>query len=804
MSYPDFRIAPPTIERLAGDAKLQIGHPAECASWVWSPQKIDAEVAFVEFTLEFDWADDDRPLTIHVTADQRYQLYLDGRDVAFGPDRSDVLHWSVSTLSIPVSSGRHTLKALVWVLPLAEDPTPSPDELKPLGEFAVIAPMAQMSYRGGFLLCAAELVDAELINTGKAPWKCRDISDAVSLRRVSNLSYHDIGPSFTIDLDKWFLQSELVPAAVIRGPMENQVTGVVRQGWALDGAYLPEQKRIHVACGKIRATRAPSSEAWQDAGGVERAGWQALLCDAKSLVIPAESSIEVLWDFEEYLCGYPYFEAEGGDATISIEWAESLYHCEGGQELNANCGKGNRSEVSGKCWLGFGDVYQLPKATTGVISPLIWWRSGRYLRIRMKTGSQSVALKRLQVVSTGYPFELSSQWESSDIEWDAVMTLMTKGLEVAGHETWTDCPYYEQMMYVGDTRLHGLSNFTSYRDDRLTRRAIELFDMSRIGSAGQLISERYPCHLRQESSTYAMIWVWMVHDFLMWRDDFDFVRERLVGMRSFLETMFQLLTNEGVLGAVPGWPFIDWDPGWNAGCGPGVREGDSSILSLHLVLTLQAAAQIEAAVGDPLMQQRYLQKAEELMDGIVRVYWDSKRNLLLDSRLSAKTSEHAQILALLTGWLSEEHEAACLDALLNADLDARCTIYFSHYLLEVLGRYGLHEVYFEKLAFWRALLGQGFVSLPEAPEPSRSDCHGWGAHPMFHSYATVAGVRPAAPGFAKIKVQPMPGPLKHFKAEVVHPQGLVVVSGQRQDSKMLIEVSAPAGIEVELDETYCG
>ncbi|WP_269542237.1 alpha-L-rhamnosidase C-terminal domain-containing protein [Cerasicoccus fimbriatus] len=802
MSHPDFRFTIPPIKRLAGDANLQIGHPADQSSWVWASGKTGRETAFIEFSLEFDWAHD-RPLEFHVTADQRFQLYLDGKDVAFGPDRSDVAHWPVSSLSIPVEPGRHVLKVLVWTLPLASDPTPSPDELNPLGKPLAIAPMAQMSYRGGFLLCAAELEDFALLNTGEANWLCRDVTPAVSMKRVEGLSYHDIGPSFTVDLDAWASDQEPKPAVVIRSPLQNQKTGVLRDGWVLDATYLPEQKRERLSGGKIRAVRGASDDAWQEGGDDATADWQGLLCDAKSVVVPANSEVDVLWDFEEYRCGYPYFEGQGGDASIDIEWAESLYHREEGKAFNAHCMKGNRSEIAGKFWLGFGDVFTLPKSVGSVVSPLLWWRSGRYIRLRIKTGSEPLTLTRLEVVTTGYPYQIDAKWDSSDAEWNDVMQLMATGLEAAAHETWTDCPYYEQMMYVGDTRLHGLSNYACYEDDRLTRRAIELFDWSRLGSVGELISERYPCHLRQESCTYAMMWVWMVHDFLMWRDDFDFVRARLIGIRSFLETMFPLITNEGVLGPIPGWPFVDWDRGWDTGCGPGVREGDSSILSLHLVLTLKAAAEIEAAVGEPLMQQRYLEKAKELMDATIRVYWDSDRNLLLDSRMSSATSEHAHALALLTELLSEDHEAACLEALLNADFDAHCTIYFSHYLLEVLARYGQSEAYFEKLKFWRGLPAQGFVSLPEAPEPSRSDCHGWGAHPMFHSYASVAGVRPGAPGFAKIRVQPMPGPLENFRAEMPHPCGEIVVTGQRREGRMVVEVSAPAGVEVDLDETYC-
>jgi len=798
---PDFRFTVPPLTRLAGDANLLPGHPAEQACWVWAPQRKPLEKAFLEFSLEFDWADGNRPLEIHVTADQRFQLYLDGQDVAFGPDRSDLGHWAVSSLSIPLSAGKHQLTALVMTLPLADDPTPSPDEINPEGKALPIAPMAQTSFRGGFLLCAAEPGDAELLNTGQAPWVYREMTDAVEISRTENLNYHDIGPAYHVDVAKWNGATDTQPAVVFRNPLRRQTTGVLRQGWVLDRTCLPEQQRVELSGGKIRAARNVTEEPWKEDG--EHVGWQGLLCNAKPVTLPPYGAMEVLWDFEEYRCGYPVLELSGGECTIEFEWAESLYELPEEKKLTASCLKKHRGEIDGKHWLGFGDTFQFPASKETLAAPTLWWRSGRYARLRIKTGDTPVTLSKLAVLTTHYPFAIDARWESSDAEWDAVMPLMARGLEMAAHETWVDCPYYEQMMYVGDTRLHGLSNFACYQDDRLTRRAVELFDWSRVNGFGEMVAERYPCHLRQECCTYAMIWVWMVHDFMMWRDDLDFVRDCLPGVRRLLESFFPLITEEGVLGKLPGWPFVDWDRTYKTGCPPGAREGDCSLLSLHFVHTLQYAAELEAAVGEPLMQKRYLDKAEEMMDATLRLYWDSERNLLLDTRMADATSEHAQALALLTGLLGEEHEAACLEALLNADFDAHCTIYFSHYLLEAFARYGQSDAYFAKLKFWRELPGQGFVSLPEAPEPSRSDCHGWGAHPMFHSYASVAGVRPAAPGFAKIKVKPMPGPLEHFRAEMPHPGGVIVVNGQRVDGKMKIDVSAPSGVDVELDETFC-
>ena len=72
---------------------------------------------------------------------------------------------------------------------------------------------------------------------------------------------------------------------------------------------------------------------------------------------------------------------------------------------------------------------------------------------------------------------------------------------------------------------------------------------------------------------------------------------------------------------------------------------------------------------------------------------------------------------------------------------------------------------------WFTLKPLGLRTVLEQPEPSRSDCHAWGSHPMYHAIASVAGIRPAAPGFASVLIEPLPGPLRRLRCEVPHPSG---------------------------------
>ena len=510
-------------------------HSANKAAWIWAaPLRHPRETRFLRFELGFDVAAA-CSLRFHVTADQRFQLSLDGESLAYGPDRSGVGHWAVSTYEVSLDAGQHAFSVLAWCI---EDLALA----QPALERPPVPPMAQASWRGGFLLHAEGEWAAQL-DTGVAPWTVQDLTGAVGLERKGGLAHHDIGPSFMIAMYAWERPCAEAAPVVVQPPLDEGVHGVIRPGWTLlQGSDLPEQLRSDFTGGSIRALRSswddgPFQSSELSSPGVQE--WNALLA-GNELELAAGTATTLIWDFEQYVCGYPRLEWSGGQgARLEVEWAESLYHSSGGAPVTANAHKGQRDAIAGKVWLGFGDVF-VASGSPDAVSPGIWWRSGRFIRLRVRVGEEPLRLRRLAVLTTCYPSRRSCTWASSDPGWDSLHPLLHDGLEACAHETWVDCPYYEQMMYVGDTALHALSNYTCYRDSRLTRRAIELFDRSREHSRWGFPAERYPSGWRQESPTFALIWVWMLRDFALWQDDPDFLRLRLPGMRQLLESFLGL------------------------------------------------------------------------------------------------------------------------------------------------------------------------------------------------------------------------------------------------------------------------
>jgi hypothetical protein len=79
----------------------------------------------------------------------------------------------------------------------------------------------------------------------------------------------------------------------------------------------------------------------------------------------------------------------------------------------------------------------------------------------------------------------------------------------------------------------------------------------------------------------------------------------------------------------------------------------------------------------------------------------------------------------------------------------------------------------------------------------RSDCHPWGAHPLYHIVATLAGLRPAARGFSAVELAPLVNiPLRRLALTVPHPRGELVLDLHRPacDAAWQGTLRLPAGI----------
>ncbi len=730
--------------------------------WVCLPG--DPQPPFVSaYRLEFE-LERDAVVRAHVSADERYELYLDDVRVGRGPERCDPEGWCYESYDLVLEKGAHSLVARVW-------------------SWGERAALSQMSVRPGFLFAPESEEMIRFLGSGVAPWEAALLPGCRLLPKMKLPGYFALGPDVKTAggaLD--WTRAEWLPAEVLRGarPMRP--------------AMLPPMIERACAPGVVRfcshALEGAVEMAAHDEAMAEE--WNGLWHEGRPLTIPPGTAQRALFDFDDYFCAYPELAVSGGSGgEIVLSWAESLF-----EEAGAFT-KGNRDEIEGKFFAGLRDRF-LPGGGEHESHELLWWKCGRYLQVTARAGEVPLVIERLALRETRYPLEVESAFGSDEPRLATMARIATRTLQMCSHETYMDCPYYEQLMYVGDTRLQVLATYALTRDDRLPRKAITLFDTSR-GPSG-LTGSRHPSRERQVIPPFSLWWVAMVHDFALWRGDADFVRGLMPGVRAVLDHFHGCVDASGLLGAPAGWNFADWTVEWERGVPPDGAKGVSGVLGWQLVLVLELAAQLEEWQGEPELAARHRRHGSRLA-ATATAFWNEPRGLFADDLGQAHFSEHANCLALLSGHVPADRRERMASALFTDAGLTRTTIYFSHYLFEVCALLGRLDVVFARLEEWFALPASGFKTTFERPpapglarDESRSDCHAWGAHPLYHQFATILGIRPAAFGFEKICIQPQLGPLREARGRLPHPRGEIEVDLRRDGDRLVGEITLPPGI----------
>ncbi|MFD3275234.1 alpha-rhamnosidase [Aquirufa echingensis] len=666
---------------------------------------------------------------IHVSGDNRYKLYVNGTWVSAGPARGDLYFWNFETLDIApyLKVGENTLEALVW------------NEGKGKSE-------AQISYATGFILQADEEAHAAL-NTNMNWQVAKNLGVSPLQPRVPG--YYVAGQG---ELQEYAKSWSPFISAKSLGPGLTKGAAIDSRGWMLYPAAIPAMELKEQRFAAIRKGEGD-------------------LIHGKSLVVPANSSVDLWIDQGVLTNAYPQLTFSGGkDAKIGLTYAEGLYEKKPLSTTTKNGNhKGNRNDIEDKYWLGRKDSLIADGATHTFET--MTYRTFRYVRLTVKTESDALTLQDFKSVFTGFPFQAKATLKTDNPLIPQLLDVGFRTARLCAMETYMDCPYYEQLQYIGDARIQALVSLYYAGDERLVRQALDHMDHSRIAEGITL--SRYPTDLHQQIPTFSLWYIGMLHDYLRYGKDPSFLKNKLSGMRGILDYFSRFEGTDGTLQNIPYWTFSDWVNAWPRGIAPVGPSGRSAVIDFQYVWILQNAAEIERYFGFPELAARYEAKVKALKPVLRALYWDAARGLYADTEVHDKFSQHANSLAILAGF-----DAGGVSSKLLTDKDlAPASIYFKYYLHLALTKAGQGNDYMKWLDKWKENIDMGLSTWAETSDisTSRSDCHAWGASPNIEFFRIVLGVDSDAPAFAKVKIEPHLGELKEVEGIVPHPQGEIQV-----------------------------
>jgi alpha-L-rhamnosidase len=726
------------------------------AQWIGVAGDPGTEYGVFYFRKSIQLSSQPTTFKVHVSGDNRYKLYVNGTLVSLGPARGDLYYWNYETVDLApyLKAGNNVVAALVF-------------------NEAQYRPEAQITLRTGFIL-QGDTQAEEILNTNNS-WKgMQDKSRqptpgfefAASKGELvdMNLAINDWNtPGF--DDSKWAAAGQLG-----QGQLKGSNDGF---GWDLVPSSLPQMEMTYQRIPQVRL-----------ANGVKVP--DGFPGTTKSITIPANTTATLLLDqtyeTNAYItCNF----SSGKDASIVMRFAEALYE--------KDRSKGNRDSIAGKRFSGRMDSL-ISNGQNGQNFTTLYWRSFRYMQLTVHTKDEPLTINDLYGTFTGFPFKQQAVLNTDSAVMNKILDIGWRTARLCAMETYFDCPYYEQLQYIGDSRIQAMVSYYNAGNDTLARNALNLMDHSRL-SEGVTMS-RWPTHSTQIISTFSLFYIGMLHDYWMYRSDSVFIKNKLMGMRNILDFFSKFQQADGSISNLPYWTFVDWAGGnnWGWGAPPKGADGSSAEFDLQLLWAYEWAAEMETSLGMPAFAAQYRSKAAQLKATIRKKYWNAAKQMFAETKEQNTYSQHTNALAILTG-VATDKEAPGLGKRILADNSlTQCSIYFKYYLHMALVKAGMGDDYMSWLDVWRGDINMGLTTWAEEPDAntSRSDCHAWGSSPNIEFYRTVLGIDSDAPGFRKVKITPHLGKITNISGTIPHPNGNVGAAYTLKNGKWDIKLDLPA------------
>jgi len=741
------------------------------AQWITCPDASVLEYGVFHFRKSFTLDNVPEEFIVHVSADNRYILYVNGKLVTYGPARGDLQHWRFEPLDISeyLLPGKNAIAAVVW-------------------NFGEYIPAAQMTRKTAFIMAGNGQLES-IVNTDETwrVYKNEAYKPITGFMELLN-TFTIVGPGDYLDGNKYPWNWEQLYYNDTNWHVPRILSGGTPRGKGTDGEWMLVPRDIDLMyLGQESIQDVRKSE------GVEITSEDLI---NGRIHIDRGKSVSFLLDQGYLTKSFPKLTVSGGkNAELKIAYAEALYNKDGS--------KGNRDEIEGKSFSGYYDIFITDGGENRIFTPL-WFRTYRYVLVEIKTSDEPLVIQQLISQPTGFPLQERSSFKSDDHSLEDIWDIGFRTARLCAGEIYYDCPYYEQMQYVGDTRIQALISLYVDGNDKLMRKAIKHFDDSRRPNG--LTQSRYPSSSQQIIPPYSLFWIAMIHDYWMHRDDPEFVHSFFPGIENVLYWFNARLDENDMLGPVEWWNFVDWADEWPwnnekrvGGVPYGVAEGQSSNITLQYAYALELASDLFNNYGNTQAAESYSQTAGKIKKAVYLRCWDKEKGLLADAPGKKIFSQHANIFGILTDAIPDELQQKVMRQILEDSSIIQCTMYFRFYLFQAMKKTHMADLYLEYLDQWHIMIENGLTTFAEKPDPTRSDCHAWSASPNYDLLATVCGIRPQTPGFKTVDIQPSLGKLNNIEGELFIPS-------HNGSIKVFLERSGESGISgfVELPQGMTG
>ncbi len=498
------------------------------------------------------------------------------------------------------------------------------------------------------------------------------------------------------------------------------------------------------------------------------------------VLTPGANSGSIVLDFGTQIAGYLELFGPGGNKNIKnkarIRFGESVSETmveigdRGAQNDHAL-----RDQIVTIPWLG-----------KTMVGP-----SGfRFVRIDAIEGEAPVRINELRAVLQIRDIPYLGSFKSSDERLNKIWDTGAWTVHLNMQDYLWDGVKRDRLVWLGDMHPEVSVINAVFGDNDVVPKSLDL-----------IRDNTPPTNWMNGISSYSMWWVILHDEWHQHYGNIEYLRQQRDYLKILLPRLAELIEANG-REKVTEKRFLDWPTATNK---EAVHEG----LQAMMVLTMQSGERIMNLLDEPAIAKTCADAAAKL-----RTYTPPP---------SGRKSPAA--LTALAGLRDLTETAAAL----KKDGPHDLSTFYGFYVIEALGKAGETTAALDMIRqYWGGMLDVGATSfwedfdlawtknsgrIDELVPPGKKDihgdfgahcyvgfrhsfCHGWAGGPTAFLSHHVLGIRPAAPGFTKVRITPNLGDLPWVEGTYPTPHGIIKVRHDRRpDGTIKSNITLPPGVE---------
>ncbi len=433
-------------------------------------------------------------------------------------------------------------------------------------------------------------------------------------------------------------------------------------------------------------------------------------------------------------------------------------------------------------------------------------RSGRYIFLSIRNQTKKLKIRHLGLIESTYPVDYQGDFRCSDSSLTNIWDISARTLKLCMEDTFTDCPLYEQTLWVGDARNEALFAYPIFGGIDIARNSIDI--------SGQSL-DRYPMVGCQVPSAWdvlipiwSFLWVISIWDYYWYTGDSDFVKDRFPLILDNLKGAEKYVDNDDLFSAAM-WNLFDWT---------GIDQDQRKVLhnSQFFVGALDAAIKCGNLIGDS-QNRKWLESLKKRLISAINRLWDEDKKSYPDSirddgTISPMICQHTSFLSLLYN-ISNEQNREQIKTNTIEPLEKMTTVgspFAILYLYEALEKIGaegrilesIQKNYLPMLEAGATTVWETFPGTAWAPKgaifPTRSHAHAWSSAPAYFLNRIVLGIKQTSPGGESFSISPLVSELTWASGSTLSVKGPISVMWKKEGENLNISVKVPLGVKWEL------